>query len=369
MKRLLLLLWLLVPGLSPAARAELISTQQEIQIGQQAAAEFEQQYGVVSDPRYTERLGRIGQQLAQQSGRDIAYRFRVANMDQFNALAFPGGFVYATRGLMDALPDEELAFVLGHEIAHVAKRHSVRQLEKELYTQAGLLAIVGVLSNGRIDRDSATLVQLANAVISSQYSQADERDADRVGTDIMARAGYDPAFSVTALQILAEHSGNDTPGFLNTIVGSHPLPQERLTAAVALVPTIGYTSPGSSAPGPIVTTPPPRPAKTYGSGRYDPVWDKDLQTAVRLAATGLKEDPRLVQAARQMIGAPQTEQIGPRGALMAFTLPAGSTSAQAESQLLGQALPRATSRHRYGTYGLSVGRTADGTRQVVLMLK
>jgi predicted Zn-dependent protease len=218
-----------------------ISTEEEIRLGAEAAARFEQQYGLVNDPAMTGRLNRIGQALVANADRkDLPWRFRVINIDAFNAAAFPGGFIYATKGLMEGLNDEELAFVVGHEIGHADESHSIKQLESAKLRQLGLIAIAAGAGGGNIDRNAATLVQLTNSIIGSQRSQGDEAASDRYGMRSMAQAGFDPAFALSALQKLASQSGGGTPGFLNTLLGSHPLPKERISQGLELMLGIPY---------------------------------------------------------------------------------------------------------------------------------
>ncbi len=352
MKRLFVVLLLLtLPAL-----AGLISTSQEVDIGRRASRQFEQKYGLVRDIGMQERVNRIGQRVAAQADRqDVQYSFKVAEMEQFNALAFPGGFIYTTRGLIKALSDEELAFVLGHEVAHVSRRHSVNQLEKQIYAQTGMAVFIGVLSDGRIDQSAATAAKLANAVMSSRWSQADENDADAVGIKMMAKAGYDPIFAISALEKLSRQAGG-TPGFLNTLVGTHPLPQDRINNAYTAVPTIPYQT-TAAAP---VTTAPSRPAPPPV---VDKVWQNDLHLTVKDAATGLRASPALMNQARRQALAWQTREG------LSFEVPAPASSVQAESILVGQKLPAALANGSYSLYGLAVARNSAGTRLVVVLLR
>lgn len=229
-----------------------ISTEEEIQLGAQAAAQFEQKYGVVTDPALAGRLDRIGKGLVKNAKRqDLPWRFRVININEFNAAAFPGGFIYATKGLVQGLTDEELAFVVGHEIGHADLSHSVKQIESAQLRRLGLIAIAAGATKGNINQGTATLVQLTDAVIGSQFSQADESQSDRYGMQLMAQGGYDPAFAISALEKLAAQAGGGTPDFLNTLLGSHPLPKDRINQGANLVTSIPY----SVTPAPPVTRP------------------------------------------------------------------------------------------------------------------
>lgn len=108
-----------------------MSTGQEIAIGREAASQFEAENGWVRDIAMQNRLDRIGRRLLGHAERgDLPWRFRVVNVNEFNAAAFPGGFIYATRGLMNGLSDDQLAFVIAHEIGHVGRRRTVKQIEK-----------------------------------------------------------------------------------------------------------------------------------------------------------------------------------------------------------------------------------------------
>ena len=111
-----------------------MSTNDEVELGKQASAQLEKQYKVWNNPQQQARLDSIGQRLAATSTRqDIKFSFKMLDTDMVNAMALPGGNVYATRALMQKFPDDDqLAFVLGHEIAHVEQRHSVAKMEETI---------------------------------------------------------------------------------------------------------------------------------------------------------------------------------------------------------------------------------------------
>lgn len=231
----LLMLLLLTTG------AQAISTDEEIRLGAEAAGRFERKYGLVNDPTMADRLNRIGQSLLVNAQRkDLPWQFRVIDIDAYNAAAFPGGYIYATRGLMQGMNDEELAFIIGHEIGHVDHRHSIKQLESAQLRRLGLIAIALGLGGRDIDRTTATILQLTDTIIGSQHSKGDEAESDRYGMHSMAAAGYDPVYAISAFQKLAAQSSGGTPEFLNTLLGSHPLPKERIADSSALVTSIPF---------------------------------------------------------------------------------------------------------------------------------
>lgn len=241
MKKILLticlLLCFMVP--SPEAQASLISKQQEIDMGKDVARQLENQYGVVHDEDLQERVNRIGQSLVKQSARqDLTYSFKVLNSQDVNAMACPGGFVYVFRGLIDYMPsDDELAGVLGHEIGHVVKRHTVHQVEKQL--ALSLLTIIAGVAAGDPAAGLA-LASTASQALMAGYSRADEREADDQGTLLTTKAGYNPySIYVTMCKLndLSKEQGN--PGY--GLFASHPEPEVRMAKALKALAQLKIT--------------------------------------------------------------------------------------------------------------------------------
>lgn len=192
MKKILLMLvcfFCLLPVAS--TEAALIGKQQEINMGKEAATQLENQYGLVHDEELQERVNRIGQDLVQYSGRkDLEYTFKVLNSQDVNALACPGGFIYVFKGLVDFMPsDDELAGVLGHEIGHVVKRHTVHQVEQQL--ALSLLSIVAGVAAGDGGAGMILATTTSQALMAG-YSRRDEREADEQGMALTEKAGYNP---------------------------------------------------------------------------------------------------------------------------------------------------------------------------------
>ncbi len=205
----------------PAQAAFLISKEQEIEMGRATAQKLEAQYGLYQDWEQTERVQRIGKSLAAVCGRtDIDYSFKILNVNQVNALACPGGFIYVFKGLLDYMPtDTELAGVLGHEIGHVAKRHTVNAIEKQLLTSV----LLAVATKG----EGMGLLSIAQQALFAGYSRTDERGADKEGFYNTMKAGYNPyAMLITAskLEDLTKQGGGSNYGLFS----SHPEPEERV---------------------------------------------------------------------------------------------------------------------------------------------
>ena len=210
----------LFAGVQPA-EAGMISLEDEIKMGRETAQALEAKYGVVQDPYMQERINRIGQRLAKVSGRDeVTYSFKVLNCNEVNALACPGGFIYAYKGLLDYMPtDAELAGVLGHEVGHVAKKHTVNAIEKQMWTS--LLLIVATKGQGM------GLVQAAQQALFAGYSRTDERGADKEGVKNSINAGFNPysmLITVWKLDDLSKQGGGGSYGLFS----SHPEPEERV---------------------------------------------------------------------------------------------------------------------------------------------
>ncbi len=123
--------------------------------------------------------------------RHFAYRFTVVDQLEPNAFAVPGGYVYVSRGLLAlAKSEDEIAGVIAHEIQHVERRHSVKQMRKEF--GLGLLALPGQLVGGIVSEDLAALAGKPFEAVAAGYSRDQEREADTLGQPLAAAAGYDP---------------------------------------------------------------------------------------------------------------------------------------------------------------------------------
>lgn len=189
-----------------------MSRQDEIRLGQEAAARIERQQRTRNDAR----VSRIGQAVAARSKTpSLPYRFRVIAQNEPNAFALPGGPIYVTEGLLRMVgnDDDQLAGVLGHEIAHITERHSIRQLER----QNILGSVIGILTEGSTQRVAQVLAGLE----SLSYSRDQERDSDTKGARYSRAAGFDPMGLVRFLEQLSrmERSGSSL-SFLRTHPGS-----------------------------------------------------------------------------------------------------------------------------------------------------
>lgn len=210
------------------ASAGLISTSQEISMGKDVALKLEQQYGVLNDPILQARVDKIGQSLVKQSARqDITYSFKVLNTNEINALAVPGGYIYLFKGLVDLMPsDGELAAVLGHEVGHIVKRHSISQIEKQL-AMTLLFAIA-------FQEKAIMLQSLTQQALMAGYSRSDERQSDELGQKYLLAAGYNPYSMLVTMGKLGDLS--NTPDY--GLFSSHPDPEARVKNVTKMIDSL-----------------------------------------------------------------------------------------------------------------------------------
>lgn len=163
------------------------------------------------------------------------WEVNVIARDELNAFCMPGGKIMFYSGLIDKLrlSDDEIAVVMGHEVSHALREHSREQVSQALAAQAaiGLGATLFGLGQG-----SAELAGVAyEALIATRFSRTDETEADRIGLELSARAGYDPRAGVTLWQkMIAANKGGRPPEFLS----SHPAESARVQQIEALLPTV-----------------------------------------------------------------------------------------------------------------------------------
>ncbi|MEX2016732.1 MAG: M48 family metallopeptidase [Candidatus Hydrogenedentales bacterium] len=207
----------------------LLSTEEELALGQKMAAQIEQEQPVLNDPAVQQYVDRIGQRLQAVVppgvDRNINYQFKVIDApDTVNAFALPGGYLYVYTGLMKLIENEaELAGVMAHEIAHVTAEHHGEQLTKQ-YGASFLASLLLGEDPGAIAQGVA---QVTNYLVQAGYSREAEREADRIGADMLMRGGYNPNAMITFMQKMAAQS-QAPGGRIMAFISTHPLTQERI---------------------------------------------------------------------------------------------------------------------------------------------
>jgi len=209
------------------------STEKEVRLGRELAAEVDRQAKFVDDPTITEYVNRVGQNIVLHSDSKVPFTIKVIDSDEVNAFALPGGFFYVNKGLILAADNEaELAGVMAHEIAHVAARHAVENQTKASLLEYGALAGSIFLGGipGMIYQNTAGIGLLG---IFMKFSRGAEEEADKLGVQYMYAAGYDPGAMATMFEKL-EAKNKKKPGLISRAFASHPAPPDRRASALAL---------------------------------------------------------------------------------------------------------------------------------------
>jgi len=209
----------------------LISREQEIAMGEEAAPRFEEEFGgKVPDESLQRYVGAIGQKVSSHSDRPMPYEFVLVRSDVPNAFALPGGKIFITAGLMRRMTNErQLASVLAHETGHVAARHNVMGMQRQMGA-AVLVKVAGVLAGEDKQQMAEAVAKVVSSMANLRYSRDDEYLADTVGVRYMALAGYNPWGMVEMLTVLQGLSESE-PGSLAELFGTHPLTSKRIDNA------------------------------------------------------------------------------------------------------------------------------------------
>jgi predicted Zn-dependent protease len=202
-----------------------VSTEQELAMGKQSDPQIVAQFGLYEHAGMQRFIQDKGKQMAAVSHRnDIPYEFKILDSPVINAFAVPGGYVYFTRGIMAHFNNEaQFAGVLGHEIGHVAARHSAKQQSKAMLAQLGL--VVGVAVAPELGQ-FANAAQQGLGLLFLKFGRDDERQSDELGVEYSTKIGYDAhemAGFFQTLQRQQEGKAEALPDFLST----HPNPADR----------------------------------------------------------------------------------------------------------------------------------------------
>ena len=223
--------------------------------------QFARRGKLMNDPRLAERMARITGRLVAVAVQDYphtaGWEWSVALIDDatvLNAWAMAGGRMAIYRGLIEklSLSDDEIAHIMGHEIAHAIANHHAERMSMVL---ARNLAISVVKQNTEEDSQAAPIADtVATVALTLPNSRSGEEEADNLGMRMATKAGYAPQAAVTLWQKMAQHSGPRPPEFLST----HPDPASRITALSALVDNVQHLRPA--------VPPLPHKVRIYSSG-------------------------------------------------------------------------------------------------------
>jgi Zn-dependent protease with chaperone function len=250
----------------------LFSKQQDVQLGKEAAAQVERQAVVVNDAQLNVWLRRVGEKLAttEEAG-GYPYTFQLVSDKSINAFALPGGPTFVHTGLLASADNEaQVAGVLAHEISHVALRHGTNQASKANLIQLPAALAGAVAGQGSMLGNLAQLgIGVGAGSVLLKFSRDAERDADLLGTRIMAKAGYNPVELARFFEKLEAEGGARGPQFLS----DHPNPGNRrkaIEAEIRTLPrrdyTLGDAQQFARMQHAVAALPPPPPKKQAAAG-------------------------------------------------------------------------------------------------------
>jgi predicted Zn-dependent protease len=216
----------------------LISIEEEWQLGTQLARDVESQVRLNNDAAVNAYVRQVGERIVRQAAppfNQLPWTFHVVQDASINAFAIPGGHVYVNTGLIENADNaSELAGVMAHEISHVLARHSTEQLSR----QYGL----SVIASAVLGQNPGQLSQIAAQIVAggalARFSRDAEREADNIGIQAMAAAGYNPEGMATMFEELLEHQQSQ-PSRVEQFFSSHPLTADRIRDARSRAQQLG----------------------------------------------------------------------------------------------------------------------------------
>lgn len=215
----------------------IMDEKQEIAVDrQQSPHQFSSDYGTVQDRALQRYVQTTGKTLSANTHRSqMPYNFHCVNANYVNAYAFPGGSIACTRGILLELGNEaELAALLGHELGHVNARHTAEIMSKAQLTNmavGGLAILTSVAVGSGAGSLAGQLGQLGSGALLASYSRDNERQADGLGMEYMARSGYGPQGMVGLMEMLNSMNQHKA-GVTDLLFATHPMSSERYQTSV-----------------------------------------------------------------------------------------------------------------------------------------
>ncbi|WP_043582525.1 M48 family metalloprotease [Geminisphaera colitermitum] len=218
----------------------LTSADEEAKMGIQSFDQIKKEEKISTNAATNARIQKIGKRIAAAVGRDLPnaqWEFVVFDSPTVNAFALPGGKVGVYTGLIKlASSDDEIATVMGHEIAHVSCRHGGERMSQQMVAQLGGVALALGTQNSQYQALYAQAYDTGSQLaIMLPYSRKHETEADEVGLRYAANAGYDPRAAVTFWQKMAAQSAGQEP---LPILSTHPSNADRISNLQRLAPSL-----------------------------------------------------------------------------------------------------------------------------------
>lgn len=216
-----------------------VSTQQEIEMGGQYAQQINAQLPIINDPEANRYINLLGDSIARLTSRtDIPdWRFFIVDSREVNAFAVPGGFIYVNRGLIERTQRmDQLAGVLGHEIGHVVRRHSIKQMQQAQGANLGV-TLACVLTRVCDSQAGQAAIQVGGTALFAKFSRSDETEADVEGINNVVRAGISPDGIPEMFEILLNERRSN-PGAVEGWFSTHPMEEDRIANTRAIIAKI-----------------------------------------------------------------------------------------------------------------------------------
>jgi len=215
-----------------------VSQQQEVQMGQQYSQQIAQELPIIQDQEINRYINVLGDSIARLTKRaDLEWHFFVVDSKEVNAFAVPGGYVYVNRGLIERADRmDELAGAVGHEIGHVVRRHTVKQMQQQ--QTAGIGVQLGCILLRACESQAAQAgINVAAGALFAKFSRADETEADQEGFKNVVAAGISPEGMVSLFQKLLEER-QTKPAGVDAWFQTHPLEESRIADVQGLINTL-----------------------------------------------------------------------------------------------------------------------------------
>jgi len=204
----------------------------ELQFGLSTKIQVEKQYKIYNDDVVQNYINSLGQKIAIHSERpNLNYEFYVVDSKEINAFAVPGGFIYVTTGIIKELDNEaQLAAVIGHEIGHIAKKHSVKFLQRAIIANYGiefLTNLMGIKSKNRKSEITKIISTIGINFLFLKNSRENEYEADEQGAYLISKLGYDPGAMIGVQEHLMKLR-KSKPNALEEFLSTHPISENRI---------------------------------------------------------------------------------------------------------------------------------------------
>lgn len=209
----------------------------QVKMGQQFAQQVEQTSHLITDPVVNEYVNRLGQNLARNSDTKLPFTIKILDVEEPNAFALPGGYMFVNAGTILMADDEsELAGVMAHEIGHVAACHAAREATRGTFAQLAMIPVV-ILTGGLAGLGVNEAAGYGIPAVFSKFGRNFEAQADYLGIQYAYKSGYDPNGMINffeKLQVLEKRR----PGFAMKLYGDHPQTPDRITKSQQEIGTI-----------------------------------------------------------------------------------------------------------------------------------